>query len=218
MNKLLNEGIELGIFFDEFEEVKDNASLSLDDLLYLRNFKNRELWISGEITEVTAADFLTEVREINRQDHAIPIKQRVPIKVFIDSPGGDVIAGLSIIDVMKASKTPIWTINMSKAYSMAFQVMIAGDKRFAFKNSSFLLHDGAEGGYDSSSKFRDRLKFNDSLDELTKNNIVECTKITKREYEMNIRREWYMLTQEAKELGVIDVIVESLDDVCTFDK
>lgn len=222
-NKLLGKaepaGAELGIYFsDDFGELGDELGLTLDDMYCLRNIKNRELWLSGEITDMTAESVLTEIREFNRKDYndEIPFQKRVPIKLFIDSPGGDVVAGLSIIDTIKASETPVWTINFSKAYSMAFHVLINGDKRFAFKSSSFLLHDGSEGGFDSSSKFRDRLKFNDSLEQITRQNVIERTKITKREYEMNARREWYMLVPEAKELGVVDEVVERLSQVLTF--
>ncbi|MBR3368397.1 ATP-dependent Clp protease proteolytic subunit [Candidatus Saccharibacteria bacterium] len=213
--KLLRKDIE-PVFDDELKTLSDDASLTLNDLLYLRNFKNRELWLDGEIDETTVADILVDIREYNRQDHLVPLSERVPIKLFIDSPGGDVVAGLAIIDTIYVSKTPVYTVNVSKAYSMAFQIMISGHKRFAFKSSSFLLHDGAEGGFDSSSKFRDRLKFSDDLEKLEIENIVKKTKITNKEYEKNVRREWYMLVPEALELGVIDEIVESFDQVCSF--
>lgn len=213
--KLLRKDVE-PVFDDELKTLSDDASLTLNDLLYLRNFKNRELWLDGEIDETTVADILVNIREYNRQDHLVPLSERVPIKLFIDSPGGDVVAGLAIIDAIYVSKTPVYTVNVSKAYSMAFQIMISGHKRFAFKSSSFLLHDGAEGGFDSSSKFRDRLKFSDDLEKLEIENIVKRTKITNKEYEKNVRREWYMLVPEALELGVIDEVVESFDQVCSF--
>ncbi len=98
---------------------------------------------------------------------------------------------------------------------MAFHVLINGSRRFAFKNSSFLLHDGSEGGFDSSSKFRDRLKFNDALEQITRQIVIERTNITEEEYEMNARREWYMLVPEAKRLGVIDAVIECLDEILT---
>ena len=213
--KLLRKDIE-PVFDDELKILSDDASLTLNDLLYLRNFKNRELWLDEEIDETTVSNILVDIREYNRQDYLVPLSERVPIKLFIDSPGGDVVAGLAIIDAIYVSKTPVYTVNVSKAYSMAFQIMISGHKRFAFKSSSFLLHDGAEGGFDSSSKFRDRLKFSDDLEKLEIENIVKRTKITHKEYEKNVRREWYMLVPEALELGVIDEVVESFDQVCSF--
>lgn len=213
--KLLRKDIE-PVFDDELKTLSDDASLTLNDLLYLRNFKNRELWLDEEIDETTVSNILMDIREYNRQDYLVPLSERVPIKLFIDSPGGDVVAGLAIIDAIYVSKTPVYTVNVSKAYSMAFQIMISGHKRFAFKSSSFLLHDGAEGGFDSSSKFRDRLKFSDDLEKLEIENIVKRTKITNKEYEKNVRREWYMLVPEALELGVIDEVVESFDQVCSF--
>ena len=211
-------GSELGIFFGDVGDLKDDIGLTLDDMYCLRNVKNRELWLTGEINDMMAEDLLVEIKEYNRKDcpDAIPPSKRTPIKLFIDSPGGDVVAGLSIIDTIKASETPVWTINVSKSYSMAFHVLINGDKRFAFKSSSFLLHDGSEGGFDSSSKFRDRLKFTDDLEQITRQNVIERTKITKREYEMNARREWYMLVPEAKELGVIDQVVERIGEILTI--
>ena len=215
MKKLFSKDVDIDLDdLDEFD-LADEIGITLDDLLYLRNVKNRELWLRGEITDWSIHRIISDIREYNRQDYLTPIPERIPIKLFIDSNGGATVAGLSVIDVINASKTPVWTINISKAYSMAFQIMISGHKRFAFKNSSFLLHDGSEGGYDSSSKFRDRLKFNDDLEKIMINNIVSRTKISEKEYEKNVRREWYMLVPEALELGIVDQVVNSFDDVCT---
>ncbi len=201
---------------DKLDGALDDASLSLNDSLYLRNIKHREIWLSDEITNESAEDFLAAIREINRQDYGVPIGKRTPIRVFVDSPGGGVIAGLAVIDTIRASKTPIYTINVSRAYSMAFQVFVSGHKRFAFKNSSFLIHDGTEGGYDSSNKFRDRMSFFDDLDKACRAIVLDRTKIDEETFERNARHEWYILVPRAIELGIVDEVVENFDEICNF--
>ena len=58
-----------------------------------------------------------------------PPEDRQPIKIFINSDGGDLPATLSIIDLIQMSETPVWTINIGKAYSGGFFVCIAGSQK-----------------------------------------------------------------------------------------
>ena len=201
---------------DELDGALVDATLGLNDILYLRNLNHRELWLTDEITNVSAQEFLTAVREINRRDYGIPVEKRTPIKVFIDSPGGDVMGGFLVVDTIKTSRTPVYTINVSRAFSMAFQIFISGQRRYAFEHSSFLIHDGTEGGYDSSNKFRDRMNFFDNLDKANRAIILEKTRIDEETFDRNARHEWYILAKEALKLGIVDDIVERLDEVCNF--
>ena len=116
--------------------------------------------------------------------------------------------GYALIDAIKLSKTPVYTINLANCLSMALLIFISGHKRFSMPHAEFLLHDGSSGCFDSVSKMQDRLKFeSEQIEKMTKEYILSNTSITKEQYEMNIRKEWYFLPQEGKSIGVVDSII-----------
>ena len=185
--------------------------LTLEDITYLDDIKKRELWLNGEIDDALSTAIIKQIFNYNREDYQKSKEARQPIKLFINSPGGYVLPGLNIIDAIRLSRTPVWIINLGRAYSMAFHIAINGDKRFSLPTASYLIHDGAEGGYDSSSKFRDRLEFNDKLELETRKNLLENTQITEDLYDSNYRKEWYVLPDEALKLGILDCVLEDFD-------
>lgn len=179
----------------------------IDDLFYYRDLKDRKMYFYEVVNDANIFPIIRNIMNINKQDKKIPIEDRKPIMLYISTPGGDIESGLSLIDAIMASKTPVYTINVGDNYSMGFLIGLAGHKRFTFKNSRFLLHDGFEYIYDSASKVEDRKKFTNALDNRLKNYVLSRTKITAQKYARNRRKEWYMFAEQAKELGVVDYIV-----------
>lgn len=179
----------------------------IDDLFYYRDLKDRKIYFNEVIDDDNVFPVIRNIMNINKQDDGIPVEDRKPIMMYISTPGGDVESGLSLIDAIMASKTPVYTINIGDNYSMGFLIGLAGHKRFTFKNSRFLLHDGFECIYDSASKAEDRKKFTNELDNRLKSYVLSRTKITAQKYARNRRKEWYMFAEQAKELGVVDYIV-----------
>ena len=91
---------------------------------------------------------------------------------------------------------------------MAFLIFIAGNKRYSMKNSMFLMHEGFTGGFDNTSKMRDRMEFEtEQLEEHTRNFVLDHTSIEEDFYKKKYRIEWYMLPEEAKQYGICDYIV-----------
>lgn len=203
----------LSVFGDQV-----NYGLTLDDLLFLEDRERRVMWLIDEIDDFTANAFIGQIFGYNCEDAGKVEASRQPVILFVNSRGGDVLAGMTILDAILTSKTPIYTVNIGIAYSMAFYIVACGKERFALPNATFLLHDGMNGGYDSSSKFRDRLRFTDELDIRLKKIILERTRITDADYEKNERREWYMFTQEALELGIIDKTASGMEDIIDLSK
>lgn len=158
-----------------------------------------------------------QIIRFNVEDKDIPEEKRRPIWIIIRSPGGNVTDGFNLTDIIKASKTPVYTVATSLCASMGFHIYVAGHKRYAFKNSILLLHEGELGVANSVSKAKDCMKFCNSLEERTKNHVIECTKITPEFYDSIFEREYYMYAnEEAKELGCVDYIIGedvSLEDV-----
>ena len=104
---------------------------NFDNILETNGFLNREIFV-GDIDSDLGVAVNVLIRFYNQQDEEenIPVQDRKPIKIFIDSGGGDLDATFTIIDSIKMSKTPVWTINFGCAYSGGFFIFINGHKRF----------------------------------------------------------------------------------------
>ena len=190
--------IDLGDLF------KDST---LDEMFYARDLKQRKLFLMGEIDEGIMELIVKHILQYNADDKDIPIEERVPVKLYISSPGGSVDAGFELIDAIEASKTPVYTINTGFEYSMGFLIGLAGDIRYATQNAKFLMHDGSSCVYSSGTKAQDVMKFNQRIEDRIKEYVLKHSKISEEEYDRNLRVEWYLFADEAKEKGFADKIV-----------
>lgn len=144
----------------------------------------------------------------NTEDKNIPVEKRKPIWLYLQTPGGDVVAGFNLVDVIQASETPVYTVCFSDSASMGFHIFISGHKRYAFKNSILLIHDGEITVNNSSSKAKDTMKFFETLDKRIKNHVTSSTKITNEFYDSIYDKEYYIYAnEEGKELGCVDYII-----------
>lgn len=190
----------------EFEEALLKNGM-VEDVFYLRDLKQRKLFISTNICQETVDDAIRHIMQINREDMGIAIKDRKPIILYVTSNGGDVDAGFALVDVILSSETPVYVINQGYQYSMGFLIGLAGHKRFAMPHSKFLMHDGSQFVYNSGAKAQDQMEFNKKQEERIKQYVLSRTKITSEMYDSQMRKEWYMFADEAKELGVTDCII-----------
>lgn len=187
----------------------DKNEYDFVDIVDLDNALTRHLHL-GDIDTNTADSLDSYVRFFNRMDEEdnIPIKDRKPIKIYIDSVGGDVMATFTIIDTIKMSKTPVWTINIGMAYSGGFFVLLAGHKRFAYKNSSFLFHEGSTGSSGDAHKFNNWADFYKKILKKLKQHTLENSKITDEQYEDHSKDDWWFTAEEALEYGIFDEIIK----------
>lgn len=188
------------------EEAVSNAAV-LDCLFYMKDLKQRKLFLPTEIEAETVGDIVRHIMQINREDADIPPEERKPILLYVSCRGGSLDDGMSVIDAIENSLTPVYTINIGYAYSMGFLIGLAGHKRFCTKNAMFLMHDGTDFIMDSSAKAIDRLEFNKRMEARLKQYVISHSKITQEEYEQKYRVEWYMFSDEAKENGFVDFII-----------
>lgn len=199
----------------DFGEIANLLNRTLPDpslLEYYRMRTKREImWnsdIEDDILEVSLA-----IRKWNVEDNGIEVDKRIPIKIFINSDGGSVDAVMNVIDLIKLSKTPVITIGMGKVYSAGGLLLMAGHKRYIFKHTSCLIHDGSSGAVGSIGKLIDNLKFTEKLEVLIKEYIISSTKITEQMFDANYRRDWFMFSDEMLELGVADEIIDDIDTI-----
>lgn len=176
------------------------------------NFLERTIYITDEITQKMANSFYHMVVFWNKADEeeGIDPNDRKPIKVYIDTFGGDLNATFTMIDAIKLSLTPVHTIVTGKAYSGGFFISITGHKRFCTPNSSYLFHEGSITEDGDAGKIRNRMEFYwKQLDRL-KEIVLENTKITEEEYEKRKNDDWQMWADEAVKYGIADEIITTI--------
>lgn len=179
----------------------------IDELFYLKDLKQRKLFLNSEIDQFTVADIVKHIMQFNKEDKNVAHENRQPILLYVTSNGGEVGAGFELIDVIVNSKTPVYTINLGYQYSMGFLIGLAGHKRYASANAKFLMHDGSNFVWDSGMKAQDRMDFNRKIESRIKKYVLSRSTVTDEEYDSKLRVEWYLFADEAKEKGFVDYII-----------
>lgn len=199
-----------------FDIEQGEVELSIDELFYTRDVKQRKLFVDDEIMFETTSSLVHHILQWNREDAGIDPKDRVPILLYISSIGGDPDAAFALIDAIKTSLTPVYTINLWFQYSAAFYIGLAGVKRFSMPSAKFLMHDGDIKIAGTSRKTGDTMKFLHKEEDRIKDYVVSNSKITPEEYDEKSRVEWWMFADEAKEKGITDYIIGtdcSIEDI-----
>ncbi len=171
--------------------------------IYSRLLKDRIVFLGDTIDDGVANTVIAQLLLLDSQD-----KGR-DVKLYINSPGGSVTAGLAIYDTMQYIKPDVVTICVGLAGSMAAVLLAAGKKgkRFALPNGEILLHQvmgGAEGqAIDVKIRAEHILKIKDRLNKI----LAKHTGQTLQKIEKDTDRDYFMSAEEAKEYGVIDKII-----------
>lgn len=195
---------DIDIEFDEESALKLGV---VEEVFYVKDLKQRKLFLNLNIDAFSISDIVRHIMQYNTEDKGIPSEERKPILLYLTSNGGSVDAGFELIDVIKSSKTPVYTINLGYQYSMGFLIGLAGHKRFATPNAKFLMHDGSNFVWDSGAKVQDRMEFQKKVEGRIKNYVMQNSKVSSEEYDSKFRVEWYMFADEAKEKGFVDYII-----------
>ena len=183
---------------------------NIEDVSAIKDTLDRVM-IIGDVDDVTAESVSHLIRLWNSADKDIPIEDRKPIKLLVDSYGGSLIGGLMIADAISMSKTPIYTINMGSAYSAGLLIFITGHRRFAYPSASFLFHGGSTStGLVDAGKFRNYAEFYEQLILRMKNYFLKYTGMTEEMYKEKKNDDFWFFTEEAIELGFCDEILEEL--------
>ena len=135
--------------------------------------------------------------------------KREPIKLYINSYGGEVYDMWGLINVILNSKTPIYTYCTGYAMSAAFEIFLAGHKRYCYEYSTFMYH---QMNCSRQGKYQDIVEDRDEMDWLNKMNeeyVINRTKfddtIIKEIREK--KRDFYIHSNKAAEYGIVDEIL-----------
>ncbi len=173
--------------------------------IYSRLLMERIIFLGGPIMDDIANSVIAQLLFLDHED------QKKDIKLYLNTPGGSVTAGLAIYDTMQHVKAPVSTICVGMAASMGAVLLAAGQKgkRFALPNSEILLHQvmgGAEGqAIEIEITARQIVKMKDKLNQI----LVKHTGQKLDKIERDTDRDFYLTPQEAKDYGLIDEIIKT---------
>ena len=168
-------------FFDVTEDIGDWANFKLPDpslLDYYKRLKNREILINQNIDDGTV-EWTQEIIQWNREDKDIPVKDRKPIKIFVNSNGGSLNSIMELITMCNLSKTPVYAIGMGKCYSAGGLLLMGIPKgnRYILNTTEALIHDGSTGTFGDTGKVLDDLEYTRKTEEFTKKFILDHTDV-----------------------------------------
>jgi len=199
--------------FDFDFDLPDNIPTG-ETFEYYNGLSNRELWIDT-IVDVDEGTLLIikQILRWNREDKDLPVNKRKPIFLYCFSFGGDLDICNSIIDTIRLSKTPVYTVNAGRCMSAAAYIYIAGHKRFIMPHSYFLFHQGSGTVGGTAAEMKAQMEqYNKQVEDLSEL-MRTYTKYSDDKIKTNIMTEWYVRADEALENGVCDKLIKSLDEL-----
>ena len=191
------------------------ANLQLPDpalLDYYRDSNERVHWLDGEVDDSTL-DLVRAIIRYNKEDEGLSAENRRPVKIFINTIGGDVQVMWSLINAMKISVTPIYTIVYCNALSAGAHILAAGHKRFAMPGSTILIHSGSCQYTGDAEKVESAKRYYDSIGKKANDALLVDTHITARDLKRKGASDWYIGAEDAVALGIVDAIVSDLCEV-----
>jgi ATP-dependent Clp protease protease subunit len=170
--------------------------------IYSRLLEDRIIFVNGEINDQTANLVIAQMIYLEGKD---PDKD---IMMYINSPGGSVVAGLAIYDTMNYIKCDVCTVCVGMAASMAAVLLSSGakGKRFALPNSEIMIHQPLGGFQGQASDIKIHADHIMKTKKLLNKILAENSGANIEKLEKDTDRDNYMSAEEAKKYGLIDKI------------
>lgn len=164
--------------------------------------KNRQIFLYGHIDDEQSLNIVRELIALDKINNN-------PIALYINSPGGYTSSGWAIIDTVKGLRTPVVTMIMGKACSMAGLIFLAGKVRIMTEHSIWMAHDMAGGiGGDYTTKVIDRAEFLKKEQTKIFTFLRTHTKLSESEIQKAIQGELWLSAKECFEKGIVDKLVK----------
>jgi len=171
--------------------------------IFSRLMMDRIIWLGGVVNDNMSSVVVSQLMWMNQQD------PKSDITIYVDSPGGSVKSGLSIVDTIDYIEPDVATVNMGMAASMGSILLGCGTKgkRASLKHSRVMLHQvsaGAQGNVqDMEITLRESVKYNEELFEL----LGSYTDKNPKDVMKDATRDFWLDAPEALEYGIIDEII-----------
>jgi len=175
--------------------------------IYNRLYRERIIFLGKEIDDKLANQIIGVLLYLDSEDST------KPIYLYINSGGGSVLAGLAIYDTLRHIKSPVVTINMGLAASMASFLLAAGEKgrRLALPHSRVMMHQAMGGAQGQAEDIKVEAQ---QILTIQENMVREYSRMTGKEPDVikrDISRDFFMSAEQAMEYGIVDDVVKLSD-------
>ena len=189
--------------------IAESPTGTLDDQLVTRLLYQRIIVLGSEVDDQVANRLCTQLLLLSAED------PRADISLYINSPGGSVIAGLAIYDTMRLIPNDVSTLAMGLAASMGQFLLCAGTpgKRYSLPHAQVLMHQGSAGFGGTAADveiYAEQLARTGAT--MTRLTAQHTGQPVDRIEQDSLRDRWFS-AEEALAYGFIDHVVEQLDDV-----
>ena len=182
--------------------------------IYSRLLKDRIIFLGTAINDEVANLLIAQLLFLESED---PDKD---INFYINSPGGVVTAGLAVYDTMQYIKPDVTTICIGQAASMGALLLAAGasNKRYALNNARIMIHQPMGGFQGQASDIeiqaKEILRMKEALNTILKQHTGKDLEQIRKDTD----RDYFMSGQEAKDYGIIDLVIRNRDDLDKIEK
>ncbi len=172
--------------------------------IYSLLLKERIVFVGTPITDQVANLIVAQLLFLNRED------PEAPIQMYINSPGGQIYAGLAIYDTMQMITNPISTVAVGVTASFGTVLLTAGTKgqRYALPNATIHMHQplgGAQGqATDIEIQAKEILRLKERLNKILAHHTGQPLDVIERDTD----RDFYMSAEEAVKYGLVDKVLE----------
>jgi ATP-dependent Clp protease protease subunit len=163
--------------------------------------KSRHILLYDAITNNSADLVVSKLLAMNILD------KKLPIYLEINSPGGSVPDGMSIINAIESIEAPVVSVISGLACSMAALISIVADKRYIYHNSYWMQHSTADVVGDYIQYIKDRTRFLVEFEARTERIMKEKTKLTKMDIHKMRNGELWLNAEQALVKAVVDKII-----------
>ena len=192
---------------DDLNEETEGKEYS-QDFLAGKMLKTRTILLSGEIRKGLAEKTIRQLLLMEAMGDD-------PVRIFIDSPGGDADAGYAIFDMIRFIRPPVWTIGMGLVASAAAIIQLAAPKerRVGLPNSHYLIHQPLSGIRGVATDIEIHARELDKLREKINRLIADATGNPFPQVEKDTDRDYWMSAQEAVKYGLINKVITNRDEI-----
>lgn len=172
--------------------------------IFSRMMMDRIIWLTGPVNDMMSTVVCAQLMFMDNLDNK-------DITLHVDSPGGSVKSGLSMVDVMNYVKSDIVTINTGMAASMGSILLGAGTKgkRFSLNFSRVMLHQVSSGAYGNIQDMRITLAETEKYNKILFGLLGEYTNKEPEQVIQDAQRDLWLSAEDAVAYGIVDSIIKN---------